>query len=387
MVMDMEDTIFSELHAFGLQGAGGAKVYGGNGSGDGAEKPEGSGGGEQGDAQAHIKRSIYMKKFACPVCGKEMQAPAVKSSGVRLIRKDTDFMPCYKEPNPLYYFAVFCRHCGFAAPPANIKNMTQRQKALIREKISASWKFEKEYPAVYTPEIAIEIHKLALYNAVVSEDRESLRAIISLHIGWLYRIAGDSASEKMFLATALEGFTRAYENERGSVGGMDRASQQYLIGELMRRTGNLFGALKWFKMAMLDRSARLATKEMARDQKDLIMGIYEASKRHADPGGADPGGAAHGSATHRSATHGTAAHGSETRGSATHGNATHGTATHDGAMHGSATHGSAAHGGSAPGAAGHGGAGRQGAAARRAAKREAKNAAKQAAKQKGAEPK
>lgn len=284
----MEDTIFAGLRSFGLQGAGGAKVYGNGGGGD-AGKPEG-GGGESGDAQAHIKRNVYMKKFVCPVCGRETQSPAVKSSGVRLIRKDTDFMPCYKEPNPLYYFVAFCRHCGFASPPANMKNLTQRQKALIREKISSSWKFEKEYPAVYTPEIAIEIHKLALYNAVVSEDRESLRAIISLHIGWLYRIAGDDASEKTFLATALEGFSRAYEKERGSVGGMDKASQQYLIGELMRRTGNLFGALKWFKMAMLDRSARLSVKEMARDQKDLIMGIYEASKRGAAPDGADRDG-------------------------------------------------------------------------------------------------
>jgi uncharacterized protein (DUF2225 family) len=270
-------SLFAELHSFGLHGTDGTKVYNDDKPLAAAAKSE-----ESDELQIRIRRSVYMKKFACPVCGKETDVPSVKTSSVRLLKKDTDFMPFYKEPNPLYYYVSFCKRCGFASPPANIKNLTQAKKALIREKISASWTFDKEYPAHYTPEIAIELHKLALYNAVVSSDKESLRAIISLHIGWLYRILGDAQNERTFLATAAEGFTRAYEFEHGSVGGLDKASQQYLIGELMRRTGNLFGALKWFKMAMHDKSARLSLKEMARDQKDLIIGIYESSKQPAE---------------------------------------------------------------------------------------------------------
>ncbi|MDR3121821.1 MAG: DUF2225 domain-containing protein, partial [Clostridiales bacterium] len=258
----------------GLKGADRTKVY--SPSAEKAPRPGGAS-----DLQAHIARSLFLRSFKCPVCGAETKVPAIRSSSVRLLRKDSDFMPYYKDPNPLYYFVEFCRMCGFATLPANIKNLTDRQKRQIREKISASWKFEKEYPSYYTPEVAIEIHKLGLYNAVVSNEKESLRAILSLHIGWLYRILGNAENEKIFLATAREGFERAYENESGPVGGLDKSSQQYLIGELLRRTGNLFGALKWYKMVLLDRTARRAVKEMARDQKDQIMALYESSKRPA----------------------------------------------------------------------------------------------------------
>lgn len=257
-----ENSIFRELSEFGLDEAANAPVFE-------AEAPEHGESHEKTEA-ANIERTIYSKTFRCPVCRRESKIPAIRSSFIRLIRSDTDFMPIYKDPNPLYYFVDFCKLCGYAATPANMKNLMDRQKKLIREKIGAIWKFEKQYPAYYDPKTAIEIHKLALYNAVVSGDRESVKAILSLHTGWLYRLAGDAANEKIFLHTACEGFIRAYKNESGSVGGLDKGSQQYLIGELMRRTGDLSGALDWFKLVLVDRSAKYQIKELARDQKDLI---------------------------------------------------------------------------------------------------------------------
>jgi uncharacterized protein (DUF2225 family) len=265
--------VFGELASFGLTGAQDVQVFG---------EPERKAQRERDEAKAQaellIQRSLFMRAFRCPVCGGETQVPAVKTSSVRVIRKDTDFMPYYKEPNPLYYFATFCKLCGFAAVPANVRNITARQRDLIREKVCPSWRFEKEYPMHYTPQVAIEIHKLALYNAVVCGDRNSMRAILALHIGWLYRILADAANEKAFLAMALEGFKLAFEKERGPVGGLDRGSQEYLIGELSRRTGDIPGALNWFKMALTDRETSLAIKEMARDQKDKAVEAFERAR-------------------------------------------------------------------------------------------------------------
>ena len=254
--------IFGELSEFGLGEAENAQVFA-------VEEPEKkTSDGKPGDS--NIERTIYSKTFRCPVCRAESKIPAIRSSFIRLIRSDTDFMPIYKDPNPLFYFVDFCQLCGYAAIPANMKNIMDRQKKLIREKIGAVWKFNKRYPAYYDPATAIEIHKLALYCAVVAGDRESVKAILCLHIGWLYRIAGDAENEKTFLHTACEGFMRAYKNETGNVGGLDKGSQQYLIGELMRRTGDAAGAVEWFKLVLIDRNAKYQIKELARDQKDLI---------------------------------------------------------------------------------------------------------------------
>jgi len=264
-------SIFGGLSSFGLGEAEHAQVFDSNAAIDETDN-------KQKSDTTNIERSIYYKAFVCPVCGRETKIPAIRSSFVRMIRSDTDFMPIYKDPNPLYYFVTFCSMCGYAAIPAGIKNLMERQKKLIREKIGAVWKFDKKYPGYYNPQTAIEIHKLALYNSVVTGDRESIKAILCLHIGWLYRIAGDADNEKTFLKTASEGFERAYKNESGAVGGLDKCSQQYLIGELMRRTGNYMGALDWFKLVLIDRSAKYQIKELARDQKDLITAQYWGNK-------------------------------------------------------------------------------------------------------------
>ena len=236
-----------------------------------AKKASGGGGAKK-DVSA--ESGIYLKSFICPVCGEESKIPAVKSSSIRLIRNEPDFMPVYEGPNPLLYAVSFCPFCGFAAMPAALKDLTKRQKKLIGEKIGATWNYKKHAQKEYDLSTAIELHKLALYNAVVAGMKESAKAILSLRIGWLYRLAGDEASEKLFVATALEGFERAYGSEPDPYGSLDKNSMQYLVGELHRRMGNQSGALKWFKLVLVDRLAKSKIKDMARDQKDLIMETY-----------------------------------------------------------------------------------------------------------------
>jgi len=266
--------IFSMLSGFGLD-AKSVEVY----SAPEEAKPV-SKGEEQVSAAVEIERGIYYRSFKCPICNAESKIPAIRSSSVRLLKNDTDFMPVYKDPNPLYYYIVFCKLCGFAAVPTAVGTLTGKQKQLIREKISSSWKFSKQYPTYYDPQTAVEIHKLALYNAVVANEKDSIRALISLRIGWLYRIAKDDENEKLFLNMAREGIERAYANESGSFGGLDSSRQQYLVGEIYRRVGDLPNALKWYRLVMVDREANLKVKEMAREQRDKVLaenpGVSEA---------------------------------------------------------------------------------------------------------------
>ena len=262
-----DKSIFGGLSAFGLGNAEKTRVYG-------AGETDGAAESEKAAAMKEIELGIYYKSFNCPVCETASKVPAVRSSHIRLIKSETDFMPVYKDPNPLYYFAVFCKYCGFAAIASPLKTPSPAQKKSIREKICAAWKFDKQYPAYYDPQTAAEVHKLALYNAVVAGEKESVKAIISLHLGWLYRIMEDAENETVFLRTAREGFEHIYYNERAPVGNLDKSGQQYLIGELLRRTGDLHGALDWFKLVLIGREAPQKIKNLARDQKDLIMAHY-----------------------------------------------------------------------------------------------------------------
>ena len=266
------------MSGFGLADAGRARVFGTSDElAAESEKKEKS---EKDKALKEIELGIYYKSFTCPVCETASKVPAVRSSHIRLVRNETDFMPVYKDPNPLYYFVVFCKECGYSALANSIKPLNAKQKKQLYEKIGSAWKFDKKYPAYYTPQTAIEIHKLALYNAVVAGEKESVKAILSLHIGWLYRILKDEENEMLFLRTAREGFERAYSNEPTPIGGLDASSMQYLIGELLRRTGEMAGALNWFKLVIVDRNAKQRVKDLARDQKDMIMAFYASGGKN-----------------------------------------------------------------------------------------------------------
>ena len=263
----MGGAVFSDLIAFGLEDAVFSNIYGAAAETSQGEHVEAS-------QMKEIEKGLYFKSFKCPICDKEVKIPAIRSSAVRLVQTESDFMPVYKDPNPLYYFVDFCKECGFAAMPATVKTINAKQKKQIREKISAKWKFTKQYPVYYDPNTAIEIHKLALYNAIVAGEKESVRSILCLHIAWLYRILKDEENEKIFMNTAREGFERAYAVETEPIGGMDKSSQQYLVGELLKRTGNMTGALEWFKLVLIDRNANPRVKEMARNQKDRITAFF-----------------------------------------------------------------------------------------------------------------
>lgn len=217
-----------------------------------------------------LTKNIFERKVDCPVCGKQTSIRAVKSSSVRILSKDTDFMTHYQDPNPMFYDAWLCSHCGYAALSGRFKIITDAQKKLIRENISYSWKYHNDYPLLYTADIAIELHQLALLSTVVKQGRNSEKAMICLKLGWLYRMKEDRENELKFLEQACVGFIRAIEKESFPVAGMDLPTLSYLIGELYRRQNDRTNALLWFSRVLTDKNAKSRVKDMARDQKDAI---------------------------------------------------------------------------------------------------------------------
>lgn len=215
---------------------------------------------------------LYEKTFVCPVCEKEFKSKTLKNGKTRRMGSDTDLMPIYQGPNPLFYDVHICPNCGYSALNQYFDKIKQEQALLIKAVISPKFR-PKAYPETYDENIAIERYKLALLNAVVKKAKTSEKAFICLKIAWMYRLLKNFEEEKKFLEQAYIGFKEAFEKEAFPICGMDNYTLSYLIGELARRLGNNEEALLWFSKVIVTPGVNPRLKEMARDQKDLIKGM------------------------------------------------------------------------------------------------------------------
>jgi uncharacterized protein (DUF2225 family) len=257
----MSDDLFNNLKFLNLDGLSGIELY-------------------QSEQKNSIKKEqnrpattdyLFDRKVICPVCSNHTNVRAVKSNGIRVISRDTDFMTHYEEPNPMLYDVWVCSSCGYAAISSRFNSITDKQAKLIQENITSKWDKNKKYPQVYNIDTALETHQLALLNAVVRMAKDSEKALICLKLAWLYRLKNDCPNENKFLSHAQEGFILALEKESPPIAGLNDESCEYLIGELHRRLGNNSEALKWFSKVLCNPKAKQKIKDMARDQKDLIL--------------------------------------------------------------------------------------------------------------------
>lgn len=220
------------------------------------------------DKNVDIKDLLYDKKVHCPVCEFDFSTKVVKVHGPRIQSKDSDFFIRYSKINPYFYDVWICPCCGYAAMKSNFEKLRSFQKELIQKNISINWKGQS-FPELFDEKIAIQRYKLALVNAIVSESRNSVMAMISLKIAWMYRLLEDEKNELSFLGKALNGFLEAYESEPFPIFGMDQHSLMYLIGELYRRTGNYEKSMLWLGNIVVSTIAPARIKEMARNMRNL----------------------------------------------------------------------------------------------------------------------
>lgn len=268
--------IFSDLKGLGLDGAEETKLYNEKEVEDvinEAIKPI---------KVVKPEEILYTAKLKCPVCNKEVHFRAVKAGKVRLIKTDLDLRPIYDVLDPSIYEIVSCNNCGYAALRKQFQSITPKKADLIKKKVSEQF-VGRNYPDIYTYEIAIERYKLALYDSMVIEGKDSEKAYICLKIAWLYRSWLENESlddlnkverykknELTFLNHALEGFKLAHFKESFPAMGLDLLTVKYLIGELSRRLGHTEEALKWISEVIVAKGASRRLKDRALECKELI---------------------------------------------------------------------------------------------------------------------
>jgi uncharacterized protein (DUF2225 family) len=257
----MDKKIFSGLESMGLDNITDIKIYNKETE---AVKEE--------SEQNKEKSALYNKEVTCPVCGRSFKAIAIKSSAIRMLKKDSDFFIRYSTINPYFYDVWLCNSCGYAAMKVDFHTLRSAEIEAIQKSITPKWN-GRMYPEVYNVHIAIERYKLSLLNYVITNSKSSKKAINCMKLAWMYRlIETDDAKEMelVFLNQALEGLSDAYYCEDFPIYGMDKYSAMFLIGELNRRLGHSDNSLVWFSNVITTPNVPQKLKELARDMKDLI---------------------------------------------------------------------------------------------------------------------
>ena len=214
---------------------------------------------------------IYTKKFKCPVCEEEFNDVEIRRSKLRTQSVDTDFRTVYRDFEPTNYDVKQCTHCGYAALLAYFEKITERQKDVIRKKITPSF-VPAEPTAPYDLATVVTRYDQALKCIDAISGKDSQKALTALKLAWVYRASGSNESlEKHYLRMAFTGLKQAYSTEDFPLGNMDESTAKYLIADIARRIGEFGEAIRWVSDVIVARGVSSTLKDKAIDLKELIQ--------------------------------------------------------------------------------------------------------------------
>ena len=230
---------------------------------------------------------LFDKSYTCPICDSEFKSRTVKIGKAKLAGSDLDLRPRYEQIDLLKYDIIMCPVCGYAALSRFFKFVTSPQAKNIKEKISATFKPQKDEREIYTYDEALERYKLTLVNAIVKQTRASEKAYICLKTAWLLRGKGEhldknlpdyeaqmkqcEEQENEFLRSALEGFLAARQTENFPMCGMDEPTVDYLIAVTAMRFEQYDVSSRLITGILQSTTANPRMKDKARDIKEMLM--------------------------------------------------------------------------------------------------------------------
>jgi uncharacterized protein (DUF2225 family) len=255
--------VFDGLNEVGLDGLNDADLY--------RQKKADSkpGNTEEPAHKEDIMDYLYRKDFACPVCDHSFSNYVVRKSKLRRLSTDSDMKAYYMTVDPNWYDIILCSHCGYAALYTFFQRVSDRQAAMIKEKIATRY-IHKEYTIPYNLSDAAERYKIALYSAVIKGAKNGEKALLCLKTAWVYRDLKDAANEKIFMEKAVEGFKAAFSSEDFPIGPLDIYATQLIVADLSRRIGKYDEAMRWISELVVNRAIPRMVKDKALMIKDLI---------------------------------------------------------------------------------------------------------------------
>lgn len=227
-----------------------------------------------------MSEALYDKEVKCPVCDMVFKTKKVKTSHVKVVKRDTDFCAYYKDENPTFYGVYVCPKCGYASFESTYQDITVAQIAQVRRKVMSNWS-GKDYGGVRSLSDAIEVHKIALLNFNVMEASKFAIAKACLRLAWFNRMLEDEEVEMQFIKHAANYYEQAFTTEDFDESGEEEYVVCYVLGELNRRLGEFRKATSFYDMAIRhpDIEDRKQIKQMAQDQRMAASEEYRKQKK------------------------------------------------------------------------------------------------------------
>lgn len=228
---------------------------------------------------------FYTVEKECRLCGGKFSTTKVRNS-LKMLRQDTDFCTYYQDVNPYYYAVWVCPHCGYAAQDVYFEQTLPTAAADTLRKFLKERQVNVNFGGSRNRDQAIATYKLAIFYAEMIVTLPSRLAGLWIKLAWLFREGEQREEEQLALAKALQYYEKASLKEQLPIGGLTEITLQYLMGELLRRTGKLDDAITYLGRLISDPRARserriveLARKcwHLAKEEKGLDETAAEAA--------------------------------------------------------------------------------------------------------------
>lgn len=224
-----------------------------------------------------MSSELYSKKIICPVCSNEFETKKVKTSAIRITKRDEDMCPYYGKQNPIFYQICVCPNCGYANFESKYNSINRLHKEKL-EALQSFWKY-RDLGGERDIDIALDTYKLALLNL----DRMQISKLdvgkVCLRIAWIYRYKKNEDEEIRFIDYTLNNFETAYTKEK--IDEEEELIVLFMLGELCRRRKRFKDAIKWFDMVVRHRDIKRKRhiELRARDQWQKCREEYNAQKQ------------------------------------------------------------------------------------------------------------
>ena len=210
---------------------------------------------------------LYQVEKTCPICEKAFTVTKTRGQMIP-VKTDTDFCTHYNDLNPYYYAIWLCPHCGFAAHEDRFFTLLEPQREKMKQFLSGR-QVNLDFSGDRTWDQAVTSHKLAIHYANMVALPASHVASLTLRLAWLYREKEMVAEEQDMLQKAIDAYKAAFLKEKMPIGGnLSEVTLTYLIGELLRRVGNLDEALSYL--------GRVVGNPQAKNEKRILDLAREA---------------------------------------------------------------------------------------------------------------
>ena len=198
---------------------------------------------------------LWNKKILCPYCSREFETTRLRQTAIRVKEKWTDFGSVFEGPCPYLYAITACPHCLVAARNEEFEKFNAAYEPKLME-LSKRMLLAPKKPDIFSlgelsVDMAVKRHELAISCHRLRAHAEAGElAGLWLHVVWMHRGNGNTEAEQKALGPAIVAYQESYEKGTKLPEKLGEPGVLYLIGELLRRQGQVKEARNYYVKAL-----------------------------------------------------------------------------------------------------------------------------------------